>query len=238
MIQFYCSDIEENPMLGDSESGHCVRVLRKHEGDEIRIVDGKGNIYLCEITDAHPRHTMVRILERRVDAPRADYTVSIALAPTKSIDRMEWLLEKLVEIGVDKIYLLRCDRSERKVVKHERLEKIVVSAMNQSLKSRLPMLCEMTDFNAFLNSQLEGFLYMGYCDENTPRKEFEKEYFRQGGNVTILIGPEGDFSPREVAAAIERGFIPVTFGNNRLRTETAALYAVEAVQVIEKIRNI
>lgn len=237
MIQFYCRDIEENPVLGESESGHCVRVLRKHEGDEIRVVDGKCNIYLCEITDAHPRRTMVKIVEKIIDTPRAAYSVSIALAPTKSIDRMEWLVEKLVEIGVDSIYLLKCDRSERKIVKRERLEKIIISAMNQSLKSRLPILSEIVEFNKFLESPISGSLYMGYCDDNVERKEFEKEYFREGGDVTILIGPEGDFSPREVEAAIKRGFVPVTFGNNRLRTETAALYAVEAAQVIDKIRN-
>lgn len=237
MIQFYSPDIHSQPVLDETESQHCCRVLRKKEGDHIRVTDGKGTVYECEITDAHPRHTMLRIIGETHTEKVWNCRITVAVAPAKNIDRLEWLLEKLVEVGVDEIVFLKCDRSERKVVKTERLRKIVDSAMNQSLKTYRPELTELTDFRRFVDSRTESNRFVGYCDDNTERRDFSDEYLAKGGDVVIMIGPEGDFSPAEIGYAVEKGFIPVTFGNNRLRTETAALYGVQAVHIINHLRS-
>ena len=155
----------------------------------------------------------------------------MAVAVTKNIDRIEWLLEKAVEIGVDEIALLVCDRSERRKLNEERMEKILVSAMKQSLKATLPKYNGLEKFSTFLSRIDTTYKYMGYCDEYTERRELAKEY-PGNADVAILIGPEGDFSPEEVEMAYCAGFLPVTFGNTRLRTETAALYGLTALHVI------
>lgn len=235
MIQFYSPDIETTGMLPADESAHCCRVLRMKEGDSLRVVDGKGGLYECRLVSADPKGAMVDIVSVVRDAPHWGVKITLAVAPTKNIDRMEWLLEKAVEIGVDSIVLLKCDRSERKVVKTERLRKIMISAMNQSLKTTLPTLTDMVPLKEFVGGRLDGSLYMGYCDSETERKNFVCEY--NGGDVTFLIGPEGDFTPAEVRMALEKGFMPVTFGESRLRTETAALFAVEAVHILCQSRS-
>lgn len=237
MIQFYAPDIKETSMLDEQESIHCSRVLRKKEGDLLRITDGKGYIYIGEIVEAHPRHTMVRIIEETFVEKEWPYRIVVAVAPTKSMDRMEWLVEKLVEIGVDEICLLKCEHSERKIVKAERLAKIMLSAMNQSLKSRLPLLTEMMNYSEFIGNYKNFSRFVGYCDDDCERKDFSDVYLKNGGDVVILIGPEGDFSPKEITSAIEEGYVPVTFGDNRLRTETAALYGAQAVHIINHIKK-
>ena len=235
MIRFYCPEIEDECSLPENESGHCCRVLRMKEGDVIFVVDGKGREFECEIIDAHPKHTGVKILSMREDPKHWKGRIVLAVAPTKNIDRIEWMLEKAVEIGVDEIALLKCDHSERKNINEERLSKIIVSAMKQSLKAVLPLFRGMVPFRDFLKQTDTSNRFMGYCDEKIERREFAKEY---PGNedVTILIGPEGDFSPEEVEAALENGFVPVTFGESRLRTESAALFAVTAVHVIDQLK--
>lgn len=234
MIQFYSPDIKDGLTLPEEESAHCCRVLRMKEGDRITVVDGKDGRYECVIVEAHPKHTAVEITEEYFQPPHWKGRIVIAVAPTKNIDRIEWFLEKAVEIGVDEICLLKCDRSERKNVKIERLEKIVVSAMKQSLKARLPRLSGLVPFKDFVKNTECSQKFMGYCDKDTERKEFVKE-LKPGEDVVILIGPEGDFSRDELELAFECGFLPVTFGESRLRTETAALYAVEAVHILEEI---
>ena len=236
MIQFYSPDIASNPQLGETESGHCCRVLRKKEGDRIQVTDGKGNLYDCEITDCHPRHTMLRIIREAQREKAWKGIIRIAVATTKNIDRIEWFAEKAVEIGVDEIILLQCARSERKHIRTDRIEKIVVSAMNQSLKAHLPILSGLMSFREFIQSDLSGMKCMGYCDERTPRFDFARHYADNAGDVTLLIGPEGDFSPEEVQLALANGFTPVTFGENRLRTETAALYALTSVHVVQDLK--
>ncbi len=231
MIRFYAPDIETTGTLPEVESGHCIRVLRMHEGSVIYVVNGKGTEFECVIVDASPKATKVNIVGRREENRSWQPRIVLAVAPTKNMDRMEWLVEKAVEIGVDKIVLLQCEHSERKVVKIERLEKIAVSAMKQSLKAIMPEIEEMTPFKNFLLTLEPGQKYMGYCDATIERKELVKEY-EAPGNVTLLIGPEGDFSPAEVQAAVNAGFVPTTFGNTRLRTETAALYALTAIHVV------
>lgn len=216
--------------MSESESGHCCRVLRMNEGDTIFVTDGKGYRYECVILEAHPKHTALEIVSAIEIKPWWEFSLEVCVAPSKNMDRIEWLVEKAVEIGVDRIVLMKCARSERKWSKTERLNKIAVSAMKQSLKATLPVITELTDFTGLVSDGFDGGKFMGYCDDSIPLKEFRKEY--SGGNVRILIGPEGDFSPEEVKLAIDNGYIPVTFGGSRLRLETAALYAVTAAHVL------
>ncbi len=236
MIRFYSPDIEETSQLPEIESGHCCRVLRMKAGDRIYVVDGKGKEYECEITDAHPKHTSVEIISCREEEKYWKERIVLAVAPTKNIDRIEWMLEKAVEIGVDEIVLLKCEHSERKNVNEERLLKIIVSAMKQSLKATLPVFKGLVPFKEFVNAVDTPIRYMGYCDENTSRREFAKEYPGHQ-DLTILIGPEGDFSPAEVDLAMNSGFLPVTFGEARLRTESAALFAVTATHVVDTVKG-
>lgn len=236
MIQFYAPDIEATGILPESDSGHCCRVLRMKEGDEVFVVDGRGHRFRCVITEAHPKHTALEIIEKERVAKPWNFNLTLALAPTKNSDRMEWLLEKAVEMGVDRVVLLKCMRSERKVMKIERLEKVMVSAMKQSLKATLPGLVEMTDFKNFVSEVGDAQKFFGYCSADYPRKEFAKEC-RAGKDVVVMIGPEGDFSPEEVGMAVGNGFVPVTFGESRLRTETAALFAVAATHVINQMKK-
>lgn len=233
MIRFFAPDIETDGILPEVESGHCCRVLRMKEGDIINAVDGKGYAYEAEIIDANPKRTAVSVISKTAEPKHWTPKITLAVAPTKNIDRMEWLLEKATEIGVDNVVFLKCARSERKDVKNDRLVKILVSAMKQSMKATLPQFLGMVDFKAFMKEKSadNDIKIMGYCAPEFPRKDLVSEY-RKGEDITILIGPEGDFSPQEVEMAVDAGFVPATFGNTRLRTETAALFALTAVHVL------
>lgn len=235
MIQFYSPDIETTGVLPESESGHCCRVLRLKQGDTIYVTDGRGNRFECVILEAHPKHTAVEIIKKTEVKPWWKFRIEVCVAPSKNIDRMEWLVQKCVEIGVDRIVLMKCRRSERKIVKSERLVKIAISAMNQSLKSNLPDITEILDFESLIKDDFQGYKCMGYCDDSIPLLHFSNEY--KGGDVRILIGPEGDFSPEEVAHAMQNDYHTVTFGGSRLRLETAALYATVAAHVIGDPRS-
>ena len=230
MIQFYSPDIESTGVLPETESGHCCRVLRMKEGDTVYVTDGKGHRFECSILDAHPKHTALEILTMEEIKPWWGFQLELCVAPAKNADRMEWLVEKAVEIGVDKITLMKCQRSERKTLRTDRLEKIAISAMNQSLKTNRTVIEGPVDFKNIVKDGFSGFKCLGYCDETYPLRSFANEY--HGGNLKILIGPEGDFTPEEVAMAVENGYMPVTFGGSRLRLETAALYAAVAAHVI------
>ena len=235
MIQFYAPDIAFQNALTESESAHCVRVLRKKSGDLINVVDGIGTRYLCRIEDAHPKHTTFSIVSQEKVSFHRPYKLTIAVAPPKNSERLEWMVEKAVEIGLDKIVLLQCERSERKVMRSDRLIKVMISAMKQSLSAELPEIVEMQDFQSFVSqSDSRSQKFFGYCSDSLPRKEFVKEC-QPGGEVVVMIGPEGDFTPGEVKSAIANGFIPVTFGEKRLRTETAGVFTVCAVDVINKL---
>lgn len=231
MIRFYAPDVETSGVLPDTESAHACRVLRLREGDTLHVVDGKGHAFLCRISDANPKKTGVEVIEKQDEPCPWRQSITLAIAPTKNADRMEWLVEKAVEMGVDRIVLLECRHSEKRVYKLDRLIRIAVSAMKQSLKATLPEIVGMVRFSEFIENLPGGVRYIGYCDDAYPRKEFEKEYDGMR-DITILIGPEGDFSPEEVAEAVRNGFLPVTFGNVRLRTETAGLYAVAATHAL------
>lgn len=233
MIIFYAPDIQACPELPEEESGHAVRVLRHVEGDEVEVVDGEGTWYHCRITAAHPKHCGVEIISQRPD-PHWPYRVEIGIGPTKNLDRMEWWLEKATEMGLDRFVPLRCRFSERKELKTERMRKIAVSAMKQSLKATLPEICEMTDIRRFVEEPFEGQKFIAHCMEDQPR-QLLAQLIGKGQNVRILIGPEGDFSPEEVRMALSNGYLPVSLGDQRLRTETAALSSVNTIHIINQL---
>lgn len=236
MIQFYAPDIEETLTLPESDSGHCCRVLRMQPGDTVTVVDGRGTRFRCLLRDNNPKRTSVQIVSSETVPLIWDNDITLMIAPTKNMDRMEWLVEKLVEIGINRIVPVRCRWSERKEIKRERLEKIAVSAMKQSLKATIPQIEEMMTLKEAVERYDAPQKYVGYCDKNTPRKLLATEY-RPNTDVNILIGPEGDFAPEEIAMLGARGYTPVTMGDNRLRTETAALVAVTTCHVLNQALN-
>ncbi|SHH53718.1 16S rRNA (uracil(1498)-N(3))-methyltransferase [Winogradskyella jejuensis] len=224
-----------NPNVSDSndvinfdkdESRHIVKVLRKSVGDQLHITNGKGWLFTSELITAEQKHCTAKIIEKEEYAKR-DYKLHIAVAPTKMNDRFEWFLEKATEIGIHTITPLLCDHSERKVIKTERFEKIIQSAMKQSLQYHLPELKPLTSFKEFISQDFSGQRFIAHCEE-TDRKSLKSE-IEPNSDVTILIGPEGDFSTKEIEAAIATGFVPVTLGETRLRTETAAIAACHSV---------
>ena len=225
MYLFYAPNIAIEPVLPEEESNHCVQVLRRTAGDEVVVTDGVGNLYHCVITNPHRKHCELRI--ERMERPQALHEgwIRIGIAPTKNIDRTEWAIEKCVEMGADEMVLLVCDHSERKTVNIDRLQKIVVSAAKQSLKARFPILKPMTKMT---DLAIEGDRFIAHCIEGykaTDDKRALKDKIVRGHETTVLIGPEGDFSPEEVKWALEQGYEPVSLGAARLRTETAAVVA-------------
>lgn len=223
MHVFYTPDIQTRAELPEEEAQHCIRVLRLNIGDQITLTDGKGYFYRAEISAATNKRCMVNILETTYQEPLWNGHLHIAMAPTKNMDRTEWFAEKATEIGFDELTFLNCRFSERKVIKTERISKILVSAIKQSLKARLPQLNEMTDFNKFITQPFKGQKFIAHCYEG--EKPLLKDVFHKGEDALVLIGPEGDFSEEEVQKAIDNGFTPIRLGKSRLRTETAALVA-------------
>ena len=225
MQLFYAPEIT-TPLytLPEEESGHCVRVLRLREGDSLHITDGKGTLYRAVVEDPHPKRCTIRIVEEHTEWEKRPYRLTIAVAPTKNIDRIEWFVEKATECGIDRIVPVLCDHSERKVIKCERLEKIAISAMKQSLKAYLPTIEPLTPLCEVLAEPFEGTKLIAHCEEDMERI-FMGEKIHGGENVMVLIGPEGDFSREEIEAARKAGFTEISLGNSRLRTETAALAA-------------
>ncbi len=229
---FYTPDIHVSTELPEEEAQHCVRVLRLSTGDEITLTDGKGNFYRAEITAATNKRCFVAIRETIYQEPLWKGHLHLAMAPTKNMDRNEWFAEKATEIGLDELTFLNCRFSERKVIKTERIEKILVSAIKQSLKARLPILNEMTDFQQLIARDFPGQKFIAHCYEG--EKATLKDAIRPGEDVLVLIGPEGDFSEEEVKAAMEKGFTPISLGKSRLRTETAALVACHTFHLINQ----
>ncbi|HIZ91941.1 MAG TPA: 16S rRNA (uracil(1498)-N(3))-methyltransferase [Candidatus Bacteroides merdavium] len=223
MHVFYTPDIQNRAELPAEEAAHAVRVLRLQAGDEVTLTDGKGNFYRAEISVASNKRCLVNILETQPQEPLWQGHLHIAMAPTKNMDRTEWFAEKATEIGFDELTFLNCRFSERKVIKTERIQKILVSAIKQSLKARLPRLNEMTDFNKFVRQPFNGQKFIAHCYEG--EKPLLRDVSKRGQDALVLIGPEGDFSEEEVKLAIEQGFQPISLGRSRLRTETAALVA-------------
>lgn len=236
MHRFYVPDIEIQNALPEEEAQHCLRVLRLQEGDRIEAVDGKGHLFRCRITLADRKRCELQIEERIDVRPHWGCRITVAIAPTKNADRLEWMAEKATELGVDRIIPLLCRYSERRTLKTDRLRKILVAAMKQSLKATLPLFDELTPVEEVLKTDHDGQKFIAYCDPELPRKNFVTEY-KKRGDAIILIGPEGDFSKDEIKAAIGAGFVPVSLGESRLRTETAGLYAVAAIHTINQTKE-
>ncbi len=234
MNLFYTPDIEgEYYVMSPEESKHCVRVLRFVEGKKLSLVDGKGNWFNGIVDQADPKRCGLKILEKLENHEQRPFRLHLAVAPTKNIDRVEWLLEKCTEIGIDEITMLNTEHSERKVVKDERLQKVIISAMKQSLKAYLPKLNPMIDFKTFITGCKEEQKFIAHCHDG--EKECLNEAYEIGKDVLILIGPEGDFSEEEVAFAEQVGFSPITLSTSRLRTETAGLVACHSINFMNKI---
>lgn len=230
MQLFYSPNINEDSdqfTFEKIESRHIVKVLRKVEGDTLFITNGENAVFTAQILIASDKKCIAKIITKEKKQKSWDYYLHVAIAPTKNNDRLEWFLEKATEIGIDEITPIICKHSERKVIKKERFEKVIISAMKQSLKFNLPKLNDATSFTNFISQNHEGDLFIAHCEESD-KKTF-KENLTPKENITILIGPEGDFSNNEINIALSKKFIPITFGENRLRTETAGVVAAQSV---------
>lgn len=230
---FYVPDAAQHTELPPDECAHAVRVLRLTTGDEMFLMDGVGNYYRAQVTSASSHRCGYEILEVQPQEHQWLGNVHLAIAPTKMMDRMEWLTEKITEIGIDELSFLDCQFSERRIVKLPRIEKIMVSAVKQSRKAWMPVLNEMIPFGTFIRQPREGRKYIAHCYEEIPRTYLFDE-LRNPSNetdATVLIGPEGDFSFDEVRQAVEAGYTSVHLGTSRLRTETAGLSAVMMMQL-------
>ena len=233
MHLFYTPDLSGTAYtLNEEESKHCSKVLRLQVGDEVYLIDGKGGFYRAQIASSHPKHSELQIIESKTEYGKRNHYLHIAVAPTKNIDRLEWFLEKATEIGIDEITPIVSERSERKEVKLERLNKVITSAVKQSLKAYHPTLNDLTKLNSFLSRNDSNQKFIAHCIEE--EKVALKDSISLHGRYTILIGPEGDFSPKEVGLAKQAGFIPVSLGESRLRTETAALEACFEVNFLNR----
>ena len=218
--------------LSEEESKHAVRVLRLGVGDAVALVDGRGGRYTAAVAEASPKRCQLRITQHAHVPPRPCFT-HVAVAPTKNLDRMEWFVEKAVEVGVERISFLRCARSERRELKLERLEKIAISALKQSGQAWLPQLDELQDFGAFVAGVAPETTFIAHLEEG--ERTALTQVAGAGPGCCVLIGPEGDFTPQEIALAVARGIRPVTLGASRLRTETAALAVVFTAQLVRQM---
>lgn len=234
MQLFYSPNITENTpsfTFEKDESRHIAKVLRKSIGDTLYITNGKGWLFTAQITVPNSNKCSVKIISKTL-RPKHGYNLHLAVAPTKMNDRYEWFLEKATEIGIDSITPIICDHSERKVIKPERFGRILQSAMKQSLSCYLPKLNPAIPFKDFINQDFKGHLFVAHCEETN--KKSLKTLLKPKTDITILIGPEGDFSTSEIETAIKNHFIPVTLGETRLRTETAAIVACHSVAFVNE----
>lgn len=233
MELFYSSDISCGICrLDEDESAHAVKVLRHREGDEILVIDGQGTMYRCRLDHASPKAAEASVLESHPLWGSHPYRLTLAVCPTKNNDRYEWFAEKATEVGVDNIVPVIGEHSERRVLKTDRLRRVVLSATKQSLKASLPQVAEPLSVKDFILSSDPSSLRLIACcfESDKPRRTIRRvlsEY--EGCDITVMIGPEGDFSEEEVRLALDRGFIPISLGDSRLRTETAAVTAANAV---------
>jgi len=234
MHLFYTPDLNQETTytLNQEESRHCIKVLRLQEGDTIHLIDGAGGFYSAEIFNPSAKGTQIKIIAQQQEYGKRNHYLHIAVAPTKSIERFEWFLEKATEIGIDEITPLICDRSERKDVKVERLNKVITSAVKQSLKAYHPKLNKAVKFKNFVSSKASGIKFIAHCMNG--QKFTLKDKFQPGGEYLVLIGPEGDFSPEELKLALNKEFFPLSLGLSRLRTETASLEACFEINFLNR----
>lgn len=235
---FYVPNLEMQGQLPTDEVMHAVRVLHLQVGDTIWVTDGEGQCYEAEVSEVGKRHCAYRCVSPIASPRMWQGQLHLAMAPTKNIDRTEWMIEKTTEIGIDRVSFLRCQYSERKQVRIDRMEKIAVSAMKQSHKAFLPRLDDLVDFQAFVAQPYKGQKFIAHCYLPEDVGEYEKPHLFDlldiSQDVLVLIGPEGDFSVDEVRAALAAGYISVSLGKSRLRTETAALMAVQLMQLTHR----
>ena len=233
MTLFFLNDTDSNLLtLPQEESKHCVKVLRMGAGEELYITNGNGTMCRCRILSPDAKGCVVEVVDRKTDYGRRSHYLHIAVAPTKNSARLEWFVEKAVEIGIDDITLLICDHSERAKQNTDRLRKIIDSAMKQSLKASKPMIDEPVKLIDFLQEPFDGQRFVCYCSGD--ERHTLHQLYTPHNNALVLIGPEGDFSEREISTALHNGFLPVTLGSCRLRTETAALYATTALNFLNE----
>ncbi len=230
---FYTPDIaHELYTLSEEESKHCIRVLRLQNGDEVILVNGRGGYFRAQIIDANPKKTSLKVIHAQHEFGQRNHYLHIAVAPTKNIERLEWFLEKATEMGIDEITPIICERSERKEVKTERLNKIITSAVKQSIKAYHPVLNEAISLKKFLEIPFDGQRLMAHCMDG--QKALMGTIINKQDRYLILIGPEGDFTPHEFDLAIAAGYLPISLGEARLRTETAALAACFEINFLNR----
>lgn len=229
---FYTPDIRsEEYLLNEEESRHCIKVLRLQVGSLVRLIDGFGGLHEAEITAVDKRNVRLKVVQTTKEFLKRNHHLHIAIAPTKNIDRIEWFLEKATEIGIDEITPIIADRSERRVVKEDRLFKVITSAVKQSQQAYHPILNPVTSFSDFISVSYNASKMIAHCLSEENRVPIQKS---ESNRYLILIGPEGDFSPLEIERALQSGFKAVTLGNTRLRTETAALAACFEVNYLNR----
>jgi 16S rRNA (uracil1498-N3)-methyltransferase len=219
-----------NAELTEEESWHCAKVLRYKPGTPVKLIDGNGNFYDAELSAVSEKRCTAVITAGPHVQPARGYYLHVAIAPTKQIDRIEWMLEKAVEIGIDELSFVYCHNSERTSIKIERMRKIAESAVKQSLQARIPKLNEGISFKNFISSCDGGQKMIAHCEPGNKRTIKQIEF--KSAKTVVLIGPEGDFSPREIEEAQAENFIPLSLGDNRLRTETAGLYVCQAAALL------
>ena len=229
MHLFYSPSVETEHILSEEESAHAVRVLRLKTGDKIEIVDGVGGLYKAIITNPHPKHCEFETLEKISDFGKNDFRIHIAIAPTKNIDRFEWFVEKCTEIGIHEITPIICRYSERKVIKPERIEKIIVSSSKQSYKALFPKLNPVCSFNEFIKNYSATQMFISHCYDN--EKVTFQQAIKKQNDYIVMIGPEGDFSLEEIELARHNNYAPISLGNSRLRTETAGVLACHTIHL-------
>lgn len=236
---FYVPDAENRQELPAEEANHAIRVLRLKEGAELMLMDGQGSFYKAEVTMIANHHCYYRIVEKMPQERQWQGHVHLAIAPTKMSDRIEWMTEKTVEVGIDELSFLNCQFSERRQLKTERIGKIVTAAVKQSHKAYMPTVNEMTPFNKFIVGHSAGHRFIAHCYQEVPRVNLFDQLCQldETDEVLVLIGPEGDFSIDEVRTAVEAGYVSVDLGKSRLRTETAGLSAVMMMQLAKQIKN-
>lgn len=233
MHVFYTPDVTSlSYTLNEEESRHCSKVLRLGLGDIIYLIDGRGGLYKAQISAVSKKHVQLAIIDQQSEYGKRNHHLHIAIAPTKNIDRLEWFLEKATEIGIDEITPIICERSERKIIKEDRLEKVITAAVKQSLTAYHPKLNAVSSFSELMALEPIGHKLIAHCMEG--EKPYINQLVGQHESYLILIGPEGDFTATELGSALQNGYKPVTLGNTRLRTETAALAACFEVNYINR----
>jgi len=231
MQLFYAPELKgEFHTLEEQESKHCIKVLRKKAGDTINLTDGKGNMFLAELTNENSRRCELKVIETKREYGKRNYHIHLAVAPTKNINRYEWFLEKATEIGVDEITPVLCQRSERKVVKPDRLSKVITAALKQSVKAYHPILNDVIKLKDLIKKDYSEQKFIAYVEEG--EHPSLQSVYTKGKDALILIGPEGDFSPEEVSLALKNGFVTVSLGNSRLRSETAGITACHTLALL------